>query len=70
MIVDPEYRRGSLCETYGHDWRPANEPGMFQCSTCRAMGYCPGCVLIMPKGVLMMRCKQHQAKQEEAKRDA
>ncbi len=63
MIVDPEYRQGSLCETYGHSWRETNQQGKFQCRTCRAVAYCPTCLLVVPKGALTARCERHQEEQ-------
>lgn len=62
MLTDPEYRQGSLCQTYGHSWRATTTQGKYTCSHCRIVGYCPKCLLVVPKGVLRMRCHQHQEK--------
>lgn len=60
MLTDPEYRQGSLCQSYGHKWRSTTTQGKYICVHCRAIGYCPECLLTVPKGVLRMRCGQHQ----------
>ncbi len=59
-IDDLKQRQGTLCETFGHHWRATNRPGKFYCCNCRATGYCPGCLLTLPKAAMVMRCAIHQ----------
>lgn len=63
MLTDPEYRQGSLCQTYGHKWRATTAQGKYICAYCQAVGYCPKCLLTVSKDVIRMRCDQHQERQ-------
>lgn len=59
MIEDMKYRRGSLCQVYGHRWHQTYVIGQFVCSTCQEKAYCRGCMLTVPKGVTVITCNQH-----------
>lgn len=67
MIHERAYQHHFFCQTYGHHWQATSKSGTYRCSNCRAMGYCPGCLLLVPTGALTMRCQQHEEKREEAR---
>lgn len=65
MIVDPEYRHGSLRQQRGHDWQPTSQQGRFHCQTCGAKAVCPGCLPIIPVGVLRVSCDRHTQRKDK-----
>ncbi len=50
------------CEVYGHNLRATGRPGQWRCVNCKATGYCPGCVLVMPANVRLISCELHSVK--------
>lgn len=65
QVDDLKQRQGTLCETFGHNWRSTNRPGKFYCCNCRVTGYCSKCLLTLPKGAIVMRCQIHQGRTHE-----
>ncbi len=65
-IAGFEHRAGGFCLYYGHLWHATNQPGKYQCSNCKVVAYCPGCVLVIPRYALTMRCTQHQEGEHHA----
>jgi hypothetical protein len=53
------------CESQGHDWQPTSKPGRYQCASCEAVAYCPGCLPIVPLGMQTIRCPQHPETEEK-----
>ncbi len=60
MMHDLEFRQGSLCQIYDHNWRSTSQQGKYECRNCKAIAYCPGCLLAIPKGAATMRCERHK----------
>jgi hypothetical protein len=57
-----EQSRPDPCQTYGHIWQATDKvPGQYRCTICKAIGYCPGCVVAVPVQATMMFCKRHAA---------
>ena len=63
MIIDPQFRPGSHCQIYDHDWRVTSMKGRSQCRVCEKLAYCPECsslhALTIPLGALRVRCSSH-----------
>lgn len=63
MIAQPSSRE---CPTsYGgyHSWvlTARRRPGQFRCTSCGVPAFCPGCVLLVPPGVIRFSCSEHRS---------
>ncbi len=51
----------SPCEVYGHIWQATGKvPGQYRCTTCKEIGYYPGCVVAVPVQAKMVFCTYHK----------
>lgn len=46
-------------------WQPTSKQGKYQCASCEAVAYCPGCLPIVPLGMQTIRCPQHTETEEK-----
>ncbi len=65
LMSHPDKEYSWLCLAHGHDLQPTGKPGQYHCARCGAIGYCPGCALVMPEHALELRCPLHEERPQQ-----